>query len=558
MNFPRFLLASLASRSLWLPRLHRLRLASSRALPVLTALLVLASGSSLLAAERFVSPAAGNDSNAGTLKAPWKTFQKAANTAKAGDIVYLRGGTYVERVQINVSGTAAKPIVFRNYEGEQPVMDLSSLTPGSGLTAAIRITGRNYVTIQGIEICNYSTSSDNAVPAGIMVTGACKGVRLQHNLIHHIEQNNTELYNFDANAHGIAVYGNSATAIDGLVVSLNELHSLKLGASEALVINGNVTNFQVCNNRIHHANNIGIDAIGYEGTSPTASLDRARNGLIAGNKVWAIDSSKNPAYGGTEENGGGWRAAAGIYVDGGTQIVIERNEVWQCNFGVELASEHAHGFTDYITVRNNILRHNDGAGIIMGGYDEQRGVTQHCVINNNTLYRNDMQDGWAGQIHFQFYVKNNTFRNNILWANPNTQQMIIHYPGSDTASAAQKEFGSGNVFSHNLYYVVGGTAASMNFEMFTGGAQRHYDGMSAWIATNKVGGDVGSTYGNPRFAGGEPEVTATTSHFCIARGSPAINTGAPSASFALSASQRDIFGGVRVKSARADRGADEF
>ena len=509
------------------------------------------------AAERYVSPD-GSDSASGTLSAPWKTIQKAANTAKAGDTVYVRAGTYVERVQVNVTGTATAPIVIRNYEGETPVMDLSSLTPGADLTAAIRITGKNYVTIQGFEICNYRTADDSCVPAGILISGACKGITLMGNKIHHIEQNNDGEYNYDANAHGIAVYGNATTPVDGLVICANEVCNLRLGASEAIVLNGNVTNFQVCNNQVHHVNNIGIDAIGLEGTCPTPSLDKARNGVIAGNKVWAVDSSTNPAYGGDFTTGGGARAAAGIYVDGGTQIMIERNEVWASNFGVELASEAEDGVTNYITLRNNILRHNDGAGIMMGGYDENRGRTENCTVANNTLYMNDTQDTWAGQIQFQFYVNNNTFKNNILWANPKTKQMVVHYPGSDSASDAQKEFGTGNVFAYNLYYTVGGSTADAGFEMFAGGSMKHYDGIVAWQRSNKVGGDAGSTFANPKFVGGVPSTVATASQFQLSRSSPAINTGAPSAQFAVSNTQKDFFGGVRLKTARLDRGADEF
>ncbi|MBL9115410.1 MAG: right-handed parallel beta-helix repeat-containing protein [Verrucomicrobiaceae bacterium] len=511
----------------------------------------------LFAADRFVSPT-GNDSAAGTLNAPWKTIQKAANTAKAGDVVYIRGGTYVERVQINVSGTATNRIVFRNYEDERPVIDLATLSAAQYLTAGIRITDKNYVTIEGIEICNYRTSSDAAVPAGIMVTGGCTGIMLVGNYIHHIEQNNPETYNYDANAHGIAVYGNSNTAIEGIIICQNQLNDLRLGASEAIVVNGNVNNFQICNNVVHHVNNIAIDAIGYEGTCPTASKDRARNGLIAGNKVWATDSSTNPAYGGNFTSGGGARAAAGIYVDGGTKVVIERNEVWGSNFGVEVASEAEDGVTDYITVRNNIIRHNDGAGIIMGGYDENRGSTENCTIANNTIYMNDVQNVWAGQIQFQFYVKNNKFLNNIIWANPSTKQMIVHYPGSDTATAAQKEFDSSNVFAYNLYYTVGGSAADAGFVMFTGGSIKGFDGISAWQRSGKVAGDVGSTFSNPKFVGGTPSITATASQFCIARGSSAINTGTPSAQYAVTSAQRDFFGLVRLKNARLDRGADEF
>jgi hypothetical protein len=510
----------------------------------------------LHAAERFVSPS-GNDSATGTINAPWKTIQKAANTAKAGDIVYIRDGTYAERVQINVSGTATKRIIFCNYEGEQPVIDLSSLTPGSDLTAGIRLTDKSYVTIKGIEICNYRTSNDVAVPVGILVTGGGTGVTLDGNKIHDIEQNNTVLNNFDANAHGICVYGNSNTAIEGLSIIHNEVYNLRLGASEAVVVNGNVNNFQICNNQVHHVNNIAIDAIGLEGMCPTPSKDIARNGLIAGNKVWATDSSINPAYGGNFSTGGGYRAAAGIYVDGGTRIVIERNEVWSCNFGVEVASEAADGITNFITVRNNILRHNDGAGIIMGGYDENRGSTENCTIANNTIYMNDMQNSWAGQIQFQYYVRNNTFVNNIIWANPSTKQMIVHYPGGE-GTAAQKEFGTGNVFASNLYYTVGGTAADAGFVMFTGGSIKGFDGITAWQRSGKVAGDAGSTFVNPKFVGGAPEITATASQFCIARGSAAINTGTPSAQYVVTSAQRDFFGAIRLKNARLDRGADEF
>ncbi|MGO4372568.1 DUF1565 domain-containing protein, partial [Paenibacillus sp. MCAF20] len=45
----------------------------------------------------YVAPT-GSDSNPGTLNAPWKTIQKAANTLVAGEIVYVRGGVYKEFV----------------------------------------------------------------------------------------------------------------------------------------------------------------------------------------------------------------------------------------------------------------------------------------------------------------------------------------------------------------------------------------------------------------------------------------------------------------------------
>jgi len=40
----------------------------------------------------------GSDSNSGTESAPWRTIQKAANTAVTGDTVYIKEGVYSERV----------------------------------------------------------------------------------------------------------------------------------------------------------------------------------------------------------------------------------------------------------------------------------------------------------------------------------------------------------------------------------------------------------------------------------------------------------------------------
>lgn len=123
------------------------------------------------------------------------------------------------------------------------------------------------------------------------------------------------------------------------------MYALKLGSSEALVVNGNVEHFAITNNIVRDSNNIGIDAIGFEGVAPDEAYDQARDGVIADNLAYNIDSFANPAYQGE-------RSADCFYVDGGTRIVIERNIAHHCNIGVELASEHRGKATSYITLRN--------------------------------------------------------------------------------------------------------------------------------------------------------------------------------------------------------------
>lgn len=505
------------------------------------------------AADRYVSPT-GNNANAGTLVAPWATIQYAASNANAGDTVYVRGGTYSERVNVTKNGTAAAPLIIREYPGEVPIIDQTGVTPANGGSALVTLTNRSHVIIQGLTLQNYRTADDNKTPIGILVSGSGSGVHLLGNTVRNIEQNNTVLGNFDANAHGILVEGTGTTQLTNIVIDGNHVYDLHLGASEALVLNGNVTNFRVVNNIVHDCNNIGIDLIGYEGTGPSPAQDRARNGLVAGNVVYNIDSSFNPAYDGNLTTGGGERSAAGIYVDGGSSIIIEQNIVYACNYGVELASEDPAGTTDQITLRNNLIRHNQQAGLIMGGYNSGRGTTTQCLIANNTLYKNDFINPAepSGQIALQFYVTNCTFKNNILCPPAGRAEMVIHYP---VGGASARELGTTNVFNHNLYY---STTGQPEFQAFHNGSRRTYSTLAAWQGSGVSGGDVGSSTGNPLFQLADPHDRSSATAYALSPTSPAINTGEPNSTYQPGSGEEDLFENSRIRGGRVDRGAAEF
>src|SRR4051794_4857539 len=71
----------------------------------------------------FVDPARGNDANAGSEAAPWKTLTHAVRRLKPGDTLYLRGGIYYEKVALSRSGTEQAPITISGYPGEQAILD---------------------------------------------------------------------------------------------------------------------------------------------------------------------------------------------------------------------------------------------------------------------------------------------------------------------------------------------------------------------------------------------------------------------------------------------------
>ncbi len=68
--------------------------------------------------------AAGNDANTGNAEAPFKTLQKAATKAIAGDTINLLAGTYTGVATVTLKGTSAAPI---NIIGNSAVFDGGSL-----------------------------------------------------------------------------------------------------------------------------------------------------------------------------------------------------------------------------------------------------------------------------------------------------------------------------------------------------------------------------------------------------------------------------------------------
>jgi len=414
----------------------------------LVVLFVCVSGAFGQSHSSFYVSTTGADSNPGTQTAPWRTIQHAADTVRAGSTVNVRGGVYEELVSIKASGNATDGyITFRSYPGETAVLDAEHFAP-DGRSAIWTIHNKSYVRIEGFEVRNYRTAEHRLVPLGISVMGAGSHIELLKNNVHHIEQtfNGRDAPGHGANGFGIAVYGTDAkTPISELVLDGNEVHHLKTGSSESLVVNGNVTNFRITHNVVHDNNNIGIDVIGFERTAPDPAVDQARDGVVSGNLVYSITSRGNPAYG-NEQN------SDGIYVDGGTRILIEQNVMHDVDFGIELASEHKDRSTSYITARNNLIYHCHTAGVSIGGYAPERGHTDHSTVVNNTFYENDTSRTGSGEFQMQWNMADNVFANNVVYA------------GADCLIAVNKSQVEKQqppvTIDHNLYYCASGSNGS--------------------------------------------------------------------------------------------------
>ena len=474
----------------------------------------------------FYVSVTGSDSNPGSKTAPWRTVQHAANTARAGSTVIVRGGVYEELVTITASGNASDGfITFRSCPGETAILDAEHFTP-SGRQAVLTIHNQSYVKIEGFEIRNFHTAEHRLVPMGISVMGAGSHIELLKNNVHHIQQifPGRDAPGSGGNGFGIAVYGtDDKTPITDLIIDGNEVHHLKTGSSESLVVNGNVTNFRITHNVVHDNNNIGIDVIGFERTAPDAAVDQARDGLVSGNLVYNITSKGNPAYRNDE-------SSDGIYVDGGTRILIEQNVMHDVDFGIELASEHKDRATSYITARNNLIYHSHTAGISIGGYAPDRGHTDHCIVINNTLFENDTSSTGSGEFQMQWNMAGNIFENNIVYAGPHCL-MAVNKSQVDKNSPPA-------LIDHNLYYCPSGAQAST----WVGGS-RTVTGFDEYVEA--TGNDRRSHFSDPHF------VDPAKNDFHLQSDSLALSVGTTND---IPIGALDLEGSARVKSGKIDIG----
>lgn len=347
---------------------------------IMLVLLFAFSISNVLAIKIIVAPSGGN----------YTAIQAGVTAANAGDTVLVKAGTYNEAINFPKSGSLANGYITLMGEA-------GAILDGTGKgELGIEISSKDYIKVIGMEIQNFKSSG---TPMGISINGTSSNLEIRDNKVHHIENKN-------GNAHGIAFYGTKTTPISNIVIDGNEIRDCKLGQSESMVLNGNVTNFIVSNNIVHDNDNIGIDFIGFEGTGPTG-FDQARDGICVNNTVYNISSANNSTYGGD-------RSADGIYVDGGKNIIIEKNTVYNCDIGIELASEWSGKNTQDIIVRNNFVSGSYQANIMAGGYGAGRGNAVNITIVNNTTYH-----GGEGEIALQFNCNTIIIKNNIFYAKSN-------------------------------------------------------------------------------------------------------------------------------------------
>ncbi len=335
----------------------------------------------------------GNDNNPGTEQYPWLTITKAANTLVAGQTVYVKAGTYNEKITITKSGSPGNYITFAAYPGDNVTID------GSGISipyweGLVRTFGASYVKISGFRVMNsrfmgIMATSDYGSPAKLPA-----GVTIEKNYV----TNTASSAIFVEDGRGIIIDGNEIT-------KAQTMQGLSRQTHETITLT-KADGFEIKNNKLYNNHFESIDA--KEGSS---------NGKIHHNDISQHES-------------------AGIYVDAWDKashgIEIFDNIIHDGSLsgarGIALAAETG-GSLKNVKVYNNIVYNNAAIGIAIASYST--GPIDNATLSSNTVYNNGLVDAWGGGIVIEDKSATNVIIvNNIAYQNHARGNLITDNGGN--------------------------------------------------------------------------------------------------------------------------------
>lgn len=314
----------------------------------------------------FVSNSGIDSSGRGTEAQPYKTIEYAISNAVPGQTIYLRAGTYNELVKFTISGQENNPITLRNYPNEEVTITANGIEEAD---AIVDLNENSYINLIGLKLDGIQEVYDWSA-YGILLRGGNKNC-----IISECEITNVKSNGINGNASGITLWGETENSISNVLIQNNYIHDCQLGWSEGIAVTGNCEYIDIIGNTIENITNIGIDIQGNYGVCSNPALDFARYVLVSQNRTSGCISSVHQS--------------AGLYVDGASNVIIERNISHDNTLGIEVGAENPVSNDSYYPtnnlVINNLVYNNTATGIRTGGFAEDTGKNFNTKIYNNTV-----------------------------------------------------------------------------------------------------------------------------------------------------------------------------
>lgn len=385
----------------------------------------------------------GNDNNPGTEASPWLTIQKAANTMVAGDTVYVKQGTYTERITPKNSGSPGKYITYQNYPGHKVIIQSpNTWTYDCGLCLRDD-KSLHYIRFIGLEIRNANLANvdvrasdsfpkSNIIIDGLTIKDGYIGVYFWKGVT------NSEIKNCTITGNQKQIYLdrlNNNILIDKNYVSDSKIVRAELDPSNShniVLTNSNVADEEnysvtISNNEISYALIQGI------------LVWKGRDILIKGNHVHHNGATGVQIEG--DENGVGYDIVVenniceyngessnwetGIWIDDTNRALVQNNIVRFNANGIYVTG------SENIIVRKNLINDNYQYYGINLYESPQRGINDDIILTNNTLYKNKVCSTCGGVvIGIGWYEDiapptNVVFKNNIVADNLNPHELYV-------------------------------------------------------------------------------------------------------------------------------------
>lgn len=351
-------------------------------------LLTLSIASAASAATYYVATPAngGSNTNPGTLASPFATITKGVSVLTPGDVLYVRGGTYNEKVTIwNKYGTSTAQIWISPYNGESVAID------GTGITSngVVEIGGNSsYINFDSFEV-------KNGTSGGIYVYNA-NNLQIRWNNVH------------DNQSNGISITSSSSSPIGTthhVRVEENSVHHNVLSNQSRTASSWQqglsayrASNVDMIHNWVYENYGEGVDYICsdygnivnnqiWDNFSVDLYLDNAqytkvdRNFIVTGWATTPTDyyRSSNPACGICTANE--------TYTEQNplTDLTITNNIVLYCHFGFAYSNgEYGGGLHNTLIANNTFVKANDLLLYIQNGSTNVHDTT---TVENNIFYQ---------------------------------------------------------------------------------------------------------------------------------------------------------------------------
>jgi len=407
------------------------------------------------------------------------TIQAAANVARAGDIVWVKPGTYNERlIPVNQGNETEGYIKFISTEKHGAILNTSALSYDY---ATVRIMGKHWMWIEGFTI--YPPSGEHGIATGKKVPvdysdpynpeyKCSSNVMIKDNYIRGQSGNYTAI-RVGGSGSGSEIYCNNHITIDGTYIDDTGHTAAAQGGPEAISIS-DAEFMEIKNNTVINSSAIALvlkSGVSNSSVHHNIIKNPGTSGIKLDTYAYAtknIDVYNNYVYG--PRTDAGWSNTGIIF--------------YSENGGI---TEDSPCFMEHIRLYNNLIVGLAGFGMQAGGFAVFTGSGISTIRDINIVSNTFISNNYGGLRVLDSArnkLENVVVRNNLLKGNGGSRQDNIYKDGNIPNL----------VIENNHYTNNTGADTGLNF---TTGDPMFVSTTDFHITSSSPAKDAGATLGSP-------------------------------------------------------------